>query len=73
MSDGRILKELKDLEASGDLPQHVTNRTVLAGIIMVTEKLENGRYDKRISILEKVVTILTTLVLATLGWVAFAQ
>jgi len=75
-NDG-ILQELRDLETAGDLPQRVSNRILLAGIIKNTDMIstlakresENG---KRIGILERLVASLSALVMALLGWTIFA-
>ena len=72
-----ILKEIQKLEQEGDLPSRVTNRLVLAGIIKNTGDIstlvaKESKNEKRIGTLEKLVTFLSTLVLALLGWTIYA-
>jgi len=71
-----ILEELQELAKSGELPQNVSNRLLLAGIIKNTEQIsslvEFGQINERkIAVLEKVTAILSTLVLALFGWTIF--
>lgn len=71
-----ILIELQELEKSGDLPQKVSNRLLLAGIIKNTESIstlaaKESKNDKKIGTLEKIVTLLSGIVMAILGWTVF--
>lgn len=77
MGNNTVLEELRELARSGDLPQKVSNRLLLAGIIKNTNSIStlidrNSINKQKIATLEKITTLLFSLVVALLGWVVFA-
>ena len=77
MGNNTLLEELRELARSDDLPQKVSNRLLLAGIIKNTNSvdtlIENStKNDKKIAVLEKATAFLSALVLTLLGWTVFA-
>lgn len=75
-NNGIILEELQEMEKSGELPQKVSNRLILAGVIKNTGDIstlvdKESNNEKRIGTLEKLIAFLSTLVMALLGWTVF--
>ena len=76
-NNGILLREILALEKSGELPQKVSNRLLLAGIIKNTNSISTlttreTANEKEIGTLKKFVAFLSSLVLAMLGWSIFA-
>ena len=84
MDNNGILAEIRELEKSGDLPQKVSNRLLLAGIIKNAAKSDKNASSiaalvanesenkNEIGALKKLTALLFTLITAMLGWTIFA-
>ena len=75
-NNGIILKEIREMERSGELPQKVSNRLLLAAIIKNTDSISSlaakeTKNEKKIGTLEKLVAFLSTLMVALIGWTVF--
>lgn len=65
--NGEILRALKELEKDEEIPARVSNRLILAGIISLFDKLENGDYDNRIKFNGRVLKFLIGLNILVVG------
>ncbi len=71
-----IIAELLELEKSGELPQNISRRLLFAGIVSNGGKIstlaeKESKNDKKIGTLEKIVTLLSGILMAILGWTVF--
>ena len=70
--NGALIKELRELEKSEELPARVTNRLVLTAVIQLYEKLDqNNKLKPRMSRVEGILGIQTLFLLAAVGWILF--
>ena len=70
--NGELIKELRELEKSNELPARVTNRLVLTAVIQLYERLdENSKLKPRLARLEGVLTVQTLFLLAAVGFILF--
>jgi len=73
MTNGALIKELKELEKEYDLPDRVTNRLIITAVIQLYEKVYlNENVGKKVSRLEGIVALLSSMWLAIVGWIIFA-
>ncbi len=75
MSNGGVIEELKAVMESGEIPQRVTNRLVMAGQVELYNKLKDlDGIPNRVDKLEaaetgwKVVTVLVTMGYTIVAW-----
>ena len=72
--NGALIKELRELEKSDELPARVTNRLVLTAIIQLYEKVEApAKLKSKVSRLEGITSLLGLMWIALLGWVMFGS
>jgi hypothetical protein len=72
MANGKLIEELRDLEKESELPGKVTNRLILTAVIQLYERVEeNNKVKGKVSRLEGVVALLSTMWLAIVGWMIF--
>ncbi len=70
--NGELIKELRELEKSEELPARVTNRLVLTAVIQLYEKLdESQKLKPRLARVEGILGIQTLFLLAAIGFVLF--
>ncbi len=71
--NGELIKELRELEKSDQLPPRVSNRLILTAVIQLYDKVEqNSRHESRLKRLEGVTALLGIMWLAVVGWLLAA-
>ena len=72
--NGALIKELRELEKSDELPARVTNRLVLTAIIQLYERVEtSGKLKSKVSRMEGIMSLFGLMWIALLGWVLFGS
>ena len=72
--NGELIKELRELSKSEELPVRVTNRLVLTAVIQLIEKIdENNKLKPRMARLEGVLSVQTLFLLAAIGYIIFGS
>ena len=70
--NGALIKELRELEKSDELPVKVSHRLVLAAVIQLYAKVEEyNKFRARMARLEGTVVVQTAFLLAAVGWILF--
>ena len=70
--NGALIKELRELEKSDELPVKVSNRLVLTAVIQLYAKVEeHNKFRARMARLEGTVVVQTAFLLAAVGWILF--
>jgi len=73
MANGELIKELRELAKSDDLPSRVTNRLILTAVIQLYNRTEdNAQLKTKVSRLEGIVALLSTMWIAVLGYLFFS-
>ena len=70
--NGELIRELRELEKSDQLPSKVSNRLVLTAVIQLYSKVEeHNKFRSRMARLEGTVALQTVFLLAAVGWILY--